>query len=154
MPKIMILRIRTTILPSMLVVLLALALACGAPAATTENASPSSATESPALPAATAVPQQPAQATGASAQQAAPTVAAGQASTVADAEVERPTLNAGVIWLSSPLDPVESGWVPSQSGMSENLFRLSASDLSPEPWLATGAVQIDPLTWEIGFGPE
>ena len=56
-----------------------------------------------------------------------------------------------MIWLSTPLDPVESGWVANQSGLSENLFRLSASDLSPEPWLATGAVQIDPLTWEIGI---
>ena len=33
--------------------------------------------------------------------------------------------------------------------MSENLFRLSATTLSPEPWLATDAAQIDPLTWEI-----
>ena len=60
-------------------------------------------------------------------------------------------MKVGVIWLSTPLDPVESGWVPSQSGMSETLFRLSASDLGPEPWLATGATQLDPLTWEIGL---
>ena len=65
--------------------------------------------------------------------------------------MERPTLNVGVIWLSTALDPVVSGWVASQSGMSENLFRLSANDLSPEPWLATGATQLDPLTWEIGI---
>ena len=131
--------------------MLLLAVACGAPAATTENAPPAAATESPALPAATAVAQQSSQATGASEQPAVPTANIRQPSAAADAEVERPTLNAGVIWLSTPLDPVESGWVPSQSGMSENLFRLSAADLGPEPWLATGATQIDPLTWEIGI---
>jgi len=150
MPKYM----RQSIITVTLMVLgiwLALALACGAPAATTENASPPAATEAAALPAATAIPQQPSQATGASAQPAAPTAKVEQASTVADGAVERPTLNAGVIWLSTPLDPVESGWVASQSGMSENLFRLSALDLSPEPWLATDAEQIDPLTWEIGL---
>ncbi len=130
---------------------LALAIACGAPAASTENAPSPAATEAPALEAATAVPQQPSQGAAASEQPATPPTQVEQPAAVADAETERPTLNAGVIWLSTPLDPVESGWVTSQSGMSENLFRLSASDLSPEPWLATGAVQVDPLTWEIGL---
>ena len=141
MPKLMILGI-DKIIPCALGVLLVLAVACGAPAATTENAP---------IPAATAVSQQPSQATAASEQPAAPTARVEQPVAAADAEAERPTLNAGVIWLSTPLDPVESGWVPSQSGMSENLFRLSAADLGPEPWLATGATQIDPLTWEIGI---
>ena len=141
MPKLMIHGI-DKIIPCALGVLLVLAVACGAPAATTENAP---------IPAATAVSQQPSQATAASEQPAAPTARVEQPAAAADAEAERPTLNAGVIWLSTPLDPVESGWVPSQSGMSENLFRLSAADLGPEPWLATGATQIDPLTWEIGI---
>ena len=35
--------------------------------------------------------------------------------------------------------------------MSENLFRLSATDLQPEPWLATGVRFVDPLTWEISL---
>ena len=140
------------IVPGALLVLLAVAIACGAPGAPAENAPPPTAAQSQAPVAATAVPQQPAQAsTAASEQPTAPPAAVGQAAAVAEPEVERPTLNAGVIWLSTPLDPVESGWVASQSGLSENLFRLSASDLSPEPWLATGAVQIDPLTWEIGL---
>ena len=65
--------------------------------------------------------------------------------------MERPILKAGVIWLDSPLDPVESGWVANQSGMSENLFRLSGTTLSPEPWLATEATPVDPLTWKIGI---
>ncbi len=136
------------LIPGALVVLLAVAMACGAPSAPAENVPPPPATQSQALPAATAVPQQPAQA---SERPATPTAEVQQTSASAIAEVERPTLNAGVIWLSTPLDPVESGWVASQSGMSENLFRLSPADLSPEPWLATGAVQVDPLTWEIGL---
>ena len=60
-------------------------------------------------------------------------------------------MEVGVIWLSTPIDPTESGWVPSQSGISENLFRLSAADMSPEPWLATHAEPIDELNWEIGL---
>ena len=122
--------------------------------AVAENAQPSSAGETPALPAETADQQQPAQpdmASAASEQPETPATMVEQSAAVAETEAERPTLKAGVIWLSSPLDPVESGWVASQSGMSENLFRLAASDLSPVPWLATGAEQIDPLTWEIGL---
>ena len=131
------------IVPGAFVLLLALAVACGSPAATPENTPPPAATEAPALPAATMVPQQSPQATDTPEPPAAPTD-----------DGERPTLNAGVIWLDSPLDPVESGWVANQSGMSENLFRLSGTTLSPEPWLATGAVQIDPLTWEITLRPD
>jgi len=126
------------VVPGALALLLALAVACGSPAATPENTPSPTATEVPAAPAATAVPQQAPQATATPEPTEAP----------ADDE-ERPILNAGVIWLDSPLDPVKSGWVANQSGMSENLFRLSATTLSPEPWLATDAVQIDPLTWEI-----
>ena len=115
--------------PAVLGTLLALAVACGGGDTPTEN-TPS--------PTATAVSQQSSQATETPDQPAATT-----------ADAERPTLTAGVIWLDSPLDPVKSGWVANQSGMSENLFRLSATTLSPEPWLATDALQIDPLTWEI-----
>ncbi len=132
-------------------VVLVLAVACGAPSAATENVPPPAATAAPALPAATAVPQQRSQAAGTSEQPAAPTAAVEPSTTVADAEVERPTLKAGVICLDSPLDPVEGSWAANQSGMAENLFRLSAIDLSPEPWLATGAERLDPLTWEIGL---
>ena len=79
---------------------------------------------------------------GASAAQAAPD---GQAAT------ERPTLTAGVIWLDSPLDPVEGGYVSTQSALSETLFRLSGTTLSPEPWLATDATQVAPFVWRIGI---
>ena len=122
------------VIPATFALLLALAVACGTPDATTEN--------TPTSAAATTVPQQSPQATETSEQPADPANVG-----------ERPILNAGVIWLDSPLDPVESGWVANQSGMSENLFRLSATNLSPEPWLATAAVQTDPLTWEITLRP-
>ncbi len=121
-------------LPAVLCALLVLAVACGEGSAPTETAAPQ---------AATTVPQQSSQATETPDQSAATTV-----------EAERPTLTAGVIWLDSPLDPVKSGWVANQSGISENLFRLSATTLSPEPWLATEAAQIDPLTWEITLRPD
>lgn len=149
--QIILIRSIRTFIPVVLGAFLVVSMACGAPSAPSENAPASAATQPPALAAATVAPQPPAQATAASERAAPATAAVEPASTVADAEVERPTLNAGVIWLSTPLDPVESGWVASQSGMSENLFRLSASNLGPEPWLATGATQIDPLTWEIGI---
>ena len=142
MPSLMIQSVKY-IVPGAFALLLVLAMACGSPAATPENTPPPAATEAPTLPAATMVPQQSPQATETPEQPAAPTD-----------DGERPTLNAGVIWLDSPLDPVESGWVANQSGMSENLFRLSGTTLSPEPWLATGAVQIDPLTWEITLRPD
>ncbi len=142
MPKIMIHSVNS-IIPGALALLMVLALACGAAAPATENAPAPAATAAPALPTATTAQQQSSPATGASEQPAAP------AATTDDGE--RPILNAGVIWLDSPLDPVESGWVANQSGMSENLFRLSGTTLSPEPWLATEATQVDSLTWKIGI---
>lgn len=80
---------------------------------------------------------------------AAPTATAEAAPQAAAAEAARPTLKAGVVWLDSPLDPVQGGWVASQSGMSENLFRLSPTDFSPTPWLAMEATDVNPLTWRI-----
>ena len=138
-------------MPGAFALFLVLALACGSPAAPSETAAPAAGSAPGATAPPAAVPQQ-AVATAAPVQSAASSSPAQPTAEPAAATVaDRPTLTAGVIWLSTPLDPVESGWVASQSGLSENLFRLSASDLSPEPWLATGAVQIDPLTWEIGL---
>ena len=91
---------------------------------------------------------------GASAAQAAPEAPASQGSqpaAVTDAATERPTLTAGVIWLDSPLDPVEGGYVSTQSALSETLFRLSGTTLSPEPWLVTEATQVAPFIWRIGI---
>ncbi len=104
-------------------------------------------TEAPP-PAPTAAPQIP-QAAETPAPTAAPTATAQATPQAATAEAARPTLKAGVVWLDSPLDPVQGGWVASQSGMSENLFRLSPTDFSPTPWLAMEAIDVDPLTWTI-----
>ena len=123
------------IVPGVFALLLALAVACGSPAATPENTPSPTATEAPA---ATAVPQQVPQATATPEPTEAPA-----------AEAERSILRAGVIWLDSPVDPVEGGYVSTQSALSETLFRLSGTTLSPEPWLATEATPVDPLTWRI-----
>jgi peptide/nickel transport system substrate-binding protein len=140
-------------LPLGLGLMFLLAVACGSPAATSDTAPPAGGAPAATAPAA-AVPQQPV-ATAAPAQQSeSPAPAQPTAEPAPAAVVARPTLKAGVIWLDSPLDPVESGWVANQSGMSENLFRLSATDLSPEPWLATSATRLDPLTWEIELRPD
>ncbi len=121
------------------------------PPVSAANNSPPATTHAQAMPEAISAPQQPSQEMGASQRPAAPTAVVVQSSSVAEVEAERPTMKAGVIWLDSPLDPVEGAWAASQAGMAENLFRLSAADLSPEPWLATGAEQIDPMSWEIGI---
>ena len=131
--------------------LLMLAVACGAPAAP-GGGIPSTAGSNaqPNAPAASA-PQQKAVIVATAEPSGASASAQQQDEPNGAAMVDRPTLKAGVIWLDSPLDPVESGWVANQSGMSENLFRLSGTTLSPEPWLATEATQVDPLTWRISI---
>ena len=138
------------VMPGTLALFMVFALACG-PAATTEDAPSPTVIEIPALPTATPVPPQTSQGIGASEPPAASTTGRELAQAEATDYGERPILKAGVIWLDSPLDPVESGWVANQSGMSENLFRLSGTTLSPEPWLATEATQLDPLTWKIAI---
>ena len=128
---------------------LLLAVACGAPAAPSGTAPPVAVSNpQPTAPAA-AAPQQLV-VTVAPARQSEQSSAAERQTAPAAANVlDRPTLNAGVIWLDSPFDPALGGWVASQSGMSENLFRLSPTNFRPEPWLATEATHMDPLTWEI-----
>ena len=137
----------------MLPMLLAIVVLAGVGCAASDSP-PQTAPESP-----TAAPQQPAAGNAAPTQLPAEALPAEQPASEPSKESEssnegeRPTLKAGVIWLDSPLDPVQGGWVASQSGMSENLFRLSPTDLEPEPWLATGAVSKDARTWEIGLRP-
>ena len=138
-------------LPLGLGLMFLLAVACGSPAATSETAPPAAGSAPEATAPAAAIPQQavttaiPVQRVESSSptqQQAEPPAAAVR---------DRPTLKAGVIWLDSPLDPVEGGYVATQSAMSETLFRLSGTTLSPEPWLATEATQVAPLVWRIGI---
>ena len=148
MEKLLIRRFRPALAVGLSLVLF-LAMACGAPAAPSEPAPPATVSNpQPTAPAA-AAPQQPVATAVPVQQSASRSPGQPQSESKVATALERPTLNAGVIWLDSPLDPVESGWVANQSAMSENLFRLSGSTLSPEPWLATGAEHVDPLTWEI-----
>ena len=151
MPNILSNSFRIT-LPLGLGLMFLLAVACGSPAAPSEPAAPAGgwhrapgnrpSGRRPRQAVATVVPASDA----ASSSPAQPT-AEPPAATVSD----RPTLKAGVIWLDSPLDPVEGGYVSTQSAMSETLFRLSATTLSPEPWLATEATQVAPFSWRIGI---
>ena len=130
---------------------LLLAVACGAPAAPSETAPPAAVSNPPPTAPAAAVPQQPV-ATVPPAQQSQSSSPAQPPAESTDSVIgSRPTLKSGVIWLDSPLDPVEGGYVSTQSALSETLFRLSGTTLSPEPWLATGATQVDPMTWRIGI---
>ena len=138
-------------LAAMFSLALLLAVACGAPAAPSETVPPAAVSNPQPTAAAAAAPQQPV-VTVAPAQQSEASSPAQSRAEPTDAAIgARPTLKAGVIWLDSPLDPVEGGYVSTQSAMSETLFRLSGTTLSPEPWLATGATQVDPMTWRIGI---
>ena len=143
--RILLIRGIKRILPVVPGLLLLLAVACGAPSAPSATAPPPATSAPQQPPTATVAPEPPASPTAAP----APTTTPEPTPTLVAIEAERPTLQAGVIWLDSPLDPAEGSWVASQSGFSEQLFRLSPADLSPEPWLATSVAQLDPLTWEI-----
>jgi peptide/nickel transport system substrate-binding protein len=66
----------------------------------------------------------------------------------AGASGEERVLKVALVWLDEPPDPYKAGWLAVPTGLAETLFRLNSS-LKPEPWLASGAMQIDPLTWEV-----
>jgi peptide/nickel transport system substrate-binding protein len=53
-------------------------------------------------------------------------------------------------FLDEPPDPYKAGWLAVPTGLAETLFKLG-DDLKPEPWLATGASQVEPTAWEIGL---
>ena len=130
---------------------LLLAVACGAPAAPSGTAPPAAVSNPQTTAPAASAPQRPV-ATAAPVQQSEKSSPAQSQTEPTDSAIgARPTLKAGVIWLDSPLDPVEGGYVSTQSALSETLFRLSGTTLSPEPWLATEATQVDPMTWRIGI---
>ena len=138
-------------LPLGLGLMFLLAVACGSPAATSGTAPPAAGRAPEATAPAAAIPQQ-AVATATPVQRVESSSPTRQpAEPPAAAVRDRPTLKAGVIWLDSPLDPVEGGYVATQSAMSETLFRLSGTTLSPEPWLATEATQVAPFVWRIGI---
>ena len=130
---------------------LLLAVACGAPAAPSGTAPPAAVSEPQTTAPAASAPQQPVATVAPAPQSQSSSPAQPPAGPTGAAIGARPTLKAGVIWLDSPLDPVEGGYVSTQSALSETLFRLSGTTLSPEPWLATEATQVDPMTWRIGI---
>ena len=81
----------------------------------------------------------------------APTTASLAAATTAPAGLGKDSsMNIAVVFLDQPPDPLQAGWLALPTGLSETLFRLG-KDFSPEPWLATGAQQIDEKTWEISL---
>lgn len=57
-------------------------------------------------------------------------------------------LRVGLPFLSQPPDPVKGGFQPVQTGLAETLFKLDHG-LKPQPWLATGARQLNARSWEI-----
>ena len=66
------------------------------------------------------------------------------------AVTEERVLKVGMTFLDEPPDPYQTGWLAVPTGLAETLFRLG-ENLKPEPWLATGATHVDPLTWEISL---
>ena len=108
-----------------------------------------------AAPAAQAAPAMPAAQPVAPSAPAQPSAAASSARAAAPAPApdDRPTMTVGGIWLDNGIDPALGAWVGLQMGMSETLFRLSEDSLSPQPWLATQAVPVNPLTWQIDIRP-
>jgi peptide/nickel transport system substrate-binding protein len=76
----------------------------------------------------------------------------GQQTSNAAATGER-VLRVGLAFLftNQPPDPAKGGGFELiETGLGETLFKLG-QDLRPEPWLATGAEQLDEKTWEIAL---
>ena len=69
-------------------------------------------------------------------------------SATSGASGEERVLRVAMTFLDEPPDPYKAGWLAVPTGLAETLFRLG-ENLKPEPWLAAGATQVDPRTWEI-----
>ena len=63
---------------------------------------------------------------------------------------ENRVLKVAMTFLDEPPDPYQAGWLAVPTGLAETLFKLG-DDLKPEPWLATGAMQVEPLKWEVAL---
>lgn len=63
---------------------------------------------------------------------------------------EERVLTVAMTFLDEPPDPYQAGWLAVPTGLAETLFKQDES-LNTEPWLATGAVQVEPTAWEISL---
>ena len=70
-------------------------------------------------------------------------------STSNDSDEER-VLHVALTWLDEPPDPYQAGWLAVPTGLAETLFKQDES-LNTAPWLATGAIQVEPTAWEISL---
>ena len=61
---------------------------------------------------------------------------------------EELVLNVAMTFLDEPPDPYQAGWLAVPTGLAETLFKQNET-LNTEPWLAAGAVQVEPTVWEI-----
>lgn len=62
------------------------------------------------------------------------------------------TLKVGATFAPGSLDTLVDTITALRVGLAEQLFR-QRKDVKPEPWLASGAKQLDERTWEIGLRP-
>ena len=67
--------------------------------------------------------------------------------TTPDSDGER-VLKVAMTFLDEPPDPFQAGWLAVPTGLSETLFKQD-ENLNTAPWLAAGAVQVEPTIWEI-----
>ena len=72
---------------------------------------------------------------------------AGIPTKAADAQEEL-VLNVAMTFLDEPPDPYQAGWLAVPTGLAETLFKQNET-LNTEPWLAAGAVQVEPTVWEV-----
>ena len=62
-------------------------------------------------------------------------------------------LNVAMTFLDEPPDPYQAGWLAVPTGLAETLFKQNET-LNTEPWLAAGAVQVEPTVWEVTLRPD
>jgi len=59
-------------------------------------------------------------------------------------------LKVAMTFLDEPPDPYQAGWLAVPTGLAETLFKQD-ENLNTAPWLATGAIQVEPTVWEISL---
>ncbi|PKB70986.1 MAG: hypothetical protein BZY87_07795 [SAR202 cluster bacterium Io17-Chloro-G6] len=87
---------------------------------------------------------------GASATATPSTSGAASESSASTVPAEDRVLKVAMTFLDEPPDPYQAGWLAVPTGLAETLFKQDES-LNTKPWLATGAVQVEPTAWEISL---